>query len=331
MIRLCSALLVSALASQAFAPQAFAQNAPTFRSNVLISGAVVRIGDLVVNAPTDKAQIAVFRAPDLGDTGNVPVARVLEALRPHDLDGIDTAGISEISVTRASRVIGSTEIKQRIAELMAERLRVGDAGNIAVSLDAPLTALHLDASNAAPLEALRFAADARSGRFDIAFRTEAAPLRVTGVAAEAFDALVATRPLSRGDVLRDGDVAIERRPKVELQGDNMRDVAGAIGMEVRQSLRPGQVVRATDLAKPLLVKRGEPVMLLYEVPGIVLTARGKAEENGAIGDVVNITNVQTKRVIQGVVTGPAQVKVTSLTPRVASANLASVQQSANRP
>jgi flagella basal body P-ring formation protein FlgA len=96
-------------------------------------------------------------------------------------------------------------------------------------------------------------------------------------------------------------------------------------------------VRSGDLVKPQLVKRSEPVILYFEVPGIVLSARGKAEDNGALGDVVNITNVQSKRIIQGTVTGPGQVTVTSLAPRVtsAAANLASIQQgsapAANRP
>jgi flagella basal body P-ring formation protein FlgA len=60
-------------------------------------------------------------------------------------------------------------------------------------------------------------------------------------------------------------------------------------------------------------------MILYEVPGISLTARGKAEENGSLGDTVNVLNVQSKRVIQAVVSGPGQVTVTSLNPRVATA------------
>jgi flagella basal body P-ring formation protein FlgA len=328
MIRFATAMLLSALATQALA-----QSAPSFRSTVLVSGAVVRIGDLVENIPYDKAQIAVFRAPDLGGTGNVPVSRVLEALRPHDVVGVETAGLTEISVTRASRVVGSSEIKDRIAELMAGRLRVSDAHNVAVTPDYPLSAVHLDASSSGPLEIVRFASDPRNGRFDIQFKTDGTPLRITGFAAEAFDAVVAARPLTRGEVLRDGDVAIEKRPKTEFQDDNLRDLASAIGLELRQTMRPGQALRGSDLNKPQLVKRGEPVMLLYEVPGIVLTARGKAEDNGAIGDVVNVTNIQTKRIIQGIVTGPGQVKVTSLTPRItsASANHAALQQGANRP
>ena len=50
-------------------------------------------------------------------------------------------------------------------------------------------------------------------------------------------------------------------------------------------------------------------MMHYEVPGIVLTMRGKALESGAEGDLVSVLNVNSKRTIQGVVTGPGRVTV----------------------
>ena len=60
---------------------------------------------------------------------------------------------------------------------------------------------------------------------------------------------------------------------------------------------------------PELVKKNEMVLLHYEVPGIVLTMRGQALESGTDGDLVNVLNIQSKRTIQGTVTGPSQVTV----------------------
>ena len=55
--------------------------------------------------------------------------------------------------------------------------------------------------------------------------------------------------------------------------------------------------------------RNEPVLLVYEAPGIAVTVRGKASESGAEGDVVNVVNIQSKRTVQGLVTGPNRVTV----------------------
>ena len=68
--------------------------------------------------------------------------------------------------------------------------------------------------------------------------------------------------------------------------------------------------------KPELVARNETVTIVFEVPGIMLTTRGKALEAGAQGDLVNVLNVQSKRTVQATVTGPGRVTVVATTPRI---------------
>jgi len=63
--------------------------APVLRASVNITSDVVRIGDVVDNAGT-AAQIAIYRAPDLGTTGSLATAQVLSALRAHQVIGVDT-------------------------------------------------------------------------------------------------------------------------------------------------------------------------------------------------------------------------------------------------
>src|SRR6185503_5242530 len=105
------------------------------------------------------------------------------------------------------------------------------------------------------------------------------------------------------------DVLLERRPKAETGTDAAaRD--RAVGMQARRQLRAGQAIRTADLAKPDLVQRDQNVTLIYEAPGIYLTIRGKALENGTEGDVVNVMNLQSKRTLSGTVTGRGQVSIT---------------------
>ena len=79
-------------------------NAPVLKHSVTVTSDVVRIGDLIDNAGA-AAQIAIFRAPDLGTTGMVPAMQILQAARAHAVIGVDTAGVSDVMVTRAGRAI----------------------------------------------------------------------------------------------------------------------------------------------------------------------------------------------------------------------------------
>ena len=65
-----------------------------------------------------------------------------------------------------------------------------------------------------------------------------------------------------------------------------------------------------DLTKPAVVQRNDTVTLIYEAPGLTLTLRGQAQDAGALGDTISVINSQSKRIVQGVVSGPGRVTVT---------------------
>jgi flagella basal body P-ring formation protein FlgA len=77
-------------------------------------------------------------------------------------------------------------------------------------------------------------------------------------------------------------------------------------------------LRTDDLIKPQIVQRNETVTITYQVPGIMLTARGKAIEAGALGDVVGVLNIQSNRTVQATVIGPGRVSIAAATPIVAA-------------
>ena len=123
---LVAAALLTLVSSAAFAqPEQETLAAPVLRANVTVSSDVVRIGDVVENAGT-AAQIAIFRAPDLGTTGSLPTQKLLSVLRAHEVIGVETHDIREVMVTRSSRTLISKEIELQIeyASILEEENRV---------------------------------------------------------------------------------------------------------------------------------------------------------------------------------------------------------------
>jgi flagellar basal body P-ring formation protein FlgA len=293
---------------------------PVLRAHVDVSDEVVRIGDLIDNAGV-AAQIAVYRAPDLGTTGALSTSAVINALRAHQVIGVDTRDIREVTITRLARSLPAKEIEQQVIETLQRRHGLGDAEDLALTWDRDIEARTLPANYDGALQLVADRFDRRSGRFDFSFEiaggTDSMPvrLRVTGSAIETAPVAVLTRPMDRNEVVKVSDLAIERRPKSEVTSDIVtRDAA--IGMQTRRALRNGQMLRLTDLTKPDLVTRDQGVTLIYQAAGIYLTSRGKALETGTEGDIVNVLNLQSKRTVTATVVGRGQVMVTVAVPRV---------------
>ena len=297
-------------------------SAPVLRASVTVSGDVVRIGDVIDNAGSS-AQIAIYRAPDLGTTGTLPTAQVLSVLRAHQVIGVDTRDIREIQVTRLARRLEGKDIEAQVAHALEHRNGLGDAANLSLTFDRDVQDMRLDASNTGAMVPTSVRYDVRSTRFDITFDiandsvTTPTKLRFTGTAIETVEAAVLARNIERNEVVKSSDVVVERRPKLEV-GTDAASRDRTVGMQARRQLRAGQALKSADLAKPDLVTRDQTVTLIYEATGLYLTIRGKALEAGTEGDVVSVLNLQSKRMVSGVVVGRGQVSISIATPRPAA-------------
>src|SRR4029079_18402582 len=238
---LATALLAASVAAASAQTRNDAIAAPALRASVTVSGDIVRIGDIVDNAGT-AAPIAIYRAPDLGTTGALPVAHVLNALRAHQVIGVVTGDLKEISVTRLARTIESKDIEQQVARALERRNGLGEAANLSLTFDRDPGDVRLDASNTGGMQAAIVRFDPRNGRFDITFEisndsgTAPTKLAFTGTAIETVEAAVLARAIERNEVLKSSDVVVERRPKAEVGSDAAaRD--RAVGMQARRQLR----------------------------------------------------------------------------------------------
>jgi flagella basal body P-ring formation protein FlgA len=113
---------------------------------------------------------------------------------------------------------------------------------------------------------------------------------------------------------------MERRPRAEVGRDIVTGRQQVVGLAARGTMQPGRPIRVADLMKPDLIQRNDAVTLVYEVPGIMLTIRGKAIDGGAEGDVISVLNEQSKRTVQGTIVAPGRVLISSNSPRFASNN-----------
>ena len=311
-------LLIVALA--AFTLPAVGANAanlaavPVLKAETTVSRDIVHLGDLIENAGA-AAAAPVFHAPELGSSGTIQTHRVIEVARQNGVAYFDTRGLNEIAIFRASRTVAVSDLQQAVTEAAARHLGLANPDDVAVRFDRDVRALHVEPSAADAPRITQFSYDPNSKRFDGlvevpgSFALKKRPVRVTGALHETAEILVIARALARGETVRESDIVVERRPRGEVPADAAASLASVVGQAARRALRAGQTLRPADLMKPDLVGRHDMVTILFEVPGITLTARGKALAAAAEGETVAVLNEQSKRVLHATVRAPGVVVV----------------------
>lgn len=118
--------------------------------------------------------------------------------------------------------------------------------------------------------------------------------------------VLAKRVIQRGQTLTNSDVKTETR---WLESDSVQplsQIKQAVGRSSVRRLEPGDILEATHVEAPRLVRRGQVVTVRCLSGSLVLKTVARAMEDGAKGQTIDVRNEQTRKEYQVTVTGPQQ-------------------------
>lgn len=111
--------------------------------------------------------------------------------------------------------------------------------------------------------------------------------------------------------LTDADITLEKRDITNIP-DAVGDTSQILGQSTRRSLRPGEILRASQLTAPIVVKRGDQVIMVARYEGIEVSMAGEALDAGARGAVVRVRNAASGQVVRMRVSGAGTVEPVDL-------------------
>lgn len=115
------------------------------------------------------------------------------------------------------------------------------------------------------------------------------------------EVLVLRQPQPRGTVLQSAHLRLEQKDVGGLSGGYLTDLEAARDMVLRRALAAGTVLTPQMVEPPRLVQRGQRVELQAEHPSVMVRVEGEALGDGALGDRVEVRNLSSQRVVEGVV------------------------------
>lgn len=111
--------------------------------------------------------------------------------------------------------------------------------------------------------------------------------------------VTAARPLPRGTQLTEADLMTVRQDISRLRGGYFTKGKNLVGKIVKRPISTGQAFTVTNVQPPLLVRRGEEVVILASVGGLQVRVKGKALDDATLGERVPVRNNQSQRIVQG--------------------------------
>jgi flagella basal body P-ring formation protein FlgA len=121
--------------------------------------------------------------------------------------------------------------------------------------------------------------------------------------------VVVSRALPAGHVLTAADLTTVERDTAQLPPGAVSNAQALVGQVLRYGVAAGQPLTQAMLTGPMLVHYGQMVSLVAQGMGVRLVALGQAMADGRVGQSVLVRNVQSGRVVSGVVDAQGQVVV----------------------
>lgn len=121
--------------------------------------------------------------------------------------------------------------------------------------------------------------------------------------------LILSQPVQRGEIITQTMFFSEKRDVSKLRGDFFTQAEQVENKQAARPLAIGTVLSLRNISEPVIVKRGDKVVISSAHSALSITMSGVAMMDGFKGQLIRVKNQNSGRIINAVVTEPGQVSV----------------------
>ncbi len=113
------------------------------------------------------------------------------------------------------------------------------------------------------------------------------------------EVVVSSQPLIAHEIVTGKEVRLERRDVSRLMARPFYRLDEVVGQQVARAITVNEPLTHTNINRPTLMRRGNAVLLVYENGGIRVEVPGTAEENGRAGELIQVKNPSSGKLLRG--------------------------------
>ena len=151
-----------------------------------------------------------------------------------------------------------------------------------------------------------------SGHTSVGVRCDGATpwtLFVPAIVRHEYMVVVAARPIARGEIVSAGALSTASRLLPTAPTGLISEPASALGRSAVREIPAGTVLSSNLLKSPQTIKRGQSVTISLASGAVAVRVAGTALRDGALGERIPVRNLNSKRVVEGVILDGGIVEV----------------------
>lgn len=286
-----------------------AASAATLRTDAVISGDYIRLGDIFDGVKN--AEYVLGPAPQPGHDMILNARTLYKIASSLDVDWQPASSADQLILRREAVVIPQSDIS---AALEPEIKKTGVDTHFSITFTNTVNDIVLPAGSDETLEVTAFRFDPQRDVFNAVIVAPSAdnPLKrisVTGKVERMISVPVLKNSLKNGDIIGALDVDYIELSQNRIATGTILEEKDLINMTPRRVAASGKPLTMNDLESPKMVDRGDAVTLIFANGPIMLTVKGKSLQAGAMGDTVRVANSDSNKNLQGIVTAHREVTI----------------------
>jgi len=276
----------------------------------IVKSEMLTLGDIFDGLKTN-ADYVIGPAPQPGNDMVLNARTLYRIAVAMDLPWRPASTGQQVIIRREATLIPYSVLENELKDSLKAK---GVDGKFSIDLTAGQKEIVLPDGNPQRVEISAFKFDPQKDLFNatVYAPSKDKPIKqfhVTGFVERIADVPVLRNALRNGDVIGAADIDWIQIPHKKLQHDLIMNAEDMIGLTPRRIAHAGKPLIETELERPQLIERGDNITLIFQEGTLTLTAKGKALQAGAKGDLIRVSNLGSSRSIQGTVSGDGVVIV----------------------
>jgi flagella basal body P-ring formation protein FlgA len=272
---------------------------------------LVKVSDIAKITPISNldlalavGKVAVLESLRPGETVIIKGQDVLEKLKEKGfrLDAIGYVFPTELTVTRISGSLSKGEIKQFLTTTVFR-------GRDVEVLDVQVSSVVLP-NDPRILELVNFSENNQSLTATLLVGNEEETASVDAqVTFREFKQLpVFVFSANKGQKITEDMLVLRRVSASSVLRDSL-PLEECVGRVLSANVKAGEVCTLSKTMKELLLRKKEPVEVVYESGGLTVKMLGESLSDAGIGDIVMVKNLSSGRIVQGVLSKDKKVLI----------------------